>query len=194
MALGTITSQKRRDGEAPSDAAPSSSVLTSTVEKTAITDRTMNGIDEGHVTGQDKEPRPPKIAEAAIGEQQRERDSEPGIASGRAIISSMAPTVFRLGRAAREPRGTPTSSVTLRVANAMTNDSRMVPDVEDLDHPSQCHPRLDTLKVIHRNAGGDRPDRRHDQECGNNQRKEQLSGENQAVTDVLIPPPQQCRR
>ena len=43
-ALGTITSRKRRHGEAPSEAAPSSSVLMSTVANTAITERTMNGI------------------------------------------------------------------------------------------------------------------------------------------------------
>ena len=38
MALGTITSQKRRQGAAPSDEAPSSRVLMSTVAKTAITE------------------------------------------------------------------------------------------------------------------------------------------------------------
>ena len=43
-ALGTITSRKRRHGEAPSEAAPSSSVLMSTVAKTAITERTMKGM------------------------------------------------------------------------------------------------------------------------------------------------------
>ncbi len=43
LALGTITSRKRRHGGAPSEDALSSSVLTSIAANTAITERTMKG-------------------------------------------------------------------------------------------------------------------------------------------------------
>ena len=43
LAFGTITSRKRRHGDAPREAAPSSRVFTSMAAKTAMTDRTMKG-------------------------------------------------------------------------------------------------------------------------------------------------------
>ncbi len=72
-----MTSQNRRHGDAPSEAAPSSSVLMSTVANTAMTDRTMNGMVKITWPTRMKSQERRKVTEAAVGEQQRQRDREP---------------------------------------------------------------------------------------------------------------------
>ena len=150
----------------------------------------MNGMVKMTWPDQDEEPGAAEIAKAAIGEQQRQRDGKSGNRQRQRddllddARQPPSPHMQRVGRGNTDGQ---------RHGKGREGDHERQQDgagieLPDLRHPLQGHAGLDAAKIIHGDAGGNRQDRRHHQECGNDQGEDELAGEDQAIAHGLIRP------
>ena len=131
-----------------------------------------------------------KLAEALIGQQQRQRDRESGNRQRQRddfLDDARQPPSPDVQGVGRGNAGHQRDGERRERDHERQQDGAGI-EIPDLEHPLQRHAGGNAAKVIHGDAGGNRQDRGHHQEGGDQQREHQLAGEDQAIAHGFIRP------